>query len=902
MAKKHFYSFRFSLIIFLTSITQHSFSQNALKAKIMDSLTNEAIIGAVASIKGTYKAVNSDMEGGISLRGIAAGNNTLVLNFIGYKELRVKFNLGENDSLDLGTLLMTPSGVLLNDIEVNSSIISVQDESKVPTAVSTISSRDIDEKMGGTEFPEILNSTPGVYSSMSGGGLGDGTMVMRGYGASNTAVLINGVPVNDMENGWVYWSNWSGLSEVTRIMQVQRGLGFSKLGISSIGGSFNIIIKPAEMHKGVSVGYSRSNLSFQDHLTLTASTGLMKGGWAITASGSRRWGNSYRQGVYSDAWAYFLSVYKKIGEKHQLLFTGFGAPQVHGSGWDATQSQYESYGYIGDPINSKYTYNAAWGYRNGEIKNRSVNHYHKPQFMLNHYWDLNKKTRVSNSAYWSFGRGGGINIQRSYGAPSLSGSTYVDPQGQLLWDSIYSLNSKNIETLDSTSEGKITGARSKYYLEDRVNDHNWYGLFSTIRSEVNDNLNLTAGLDARYYQGNHYAKVVDLMGGDYMIDKDPFRKMPNNDYADYDKSIAGKVAREGDKVRYYYKGTVDWVGVFAQGDYTFKRFGFFLTGNFSRSSYYREGIFDHELFASNGNSGLGTSPRQEFFNHTLKGGINFRINGKNNVFVNGGYFNRAPFFSNAFIDSRQSGQLMTGLTNEKIKAVEAGYNFRSRNLSANVNVYYTERKDWMYTESFQSPDFQGQFMNFITSGVGAVHKGAELDFKFKVFKNLDITGMASFGDWRWKGNPNAIVRNDNTLGIDTTSQTIYIDNMKVGNSAQTTAGLGCRYQFPFFMYLGVQANYFDDLYMDYNPSIRTNPKTAKTVKMKPYSLLDVYVGKSFKIIKDKKYYIRVKINVNNVLNEAYLTQGRESSASDGIVYYYQFGRPRSFFANVSLNF
>jgi hypothetical protein len=37
--------------------------------------------------------------------------------------------------------------------------------------------------------------------------------------------MINGVPVNDMENGAVYWSNWAGLSDVTSA-NVQRGLGF----------------------------------------------------------------------------------------------------------------------------------------------------------------------------------------------------------------------------------------------------------------------------------------------------------------------------------------------------------------------------------------------------------------------------------------------------------------------------------------------------------------------------------------------------------------------------------------------------------------------------------------------------------------------------------------------------
>ncbi|MFO7877820.1 MAG: hypothetical protein R6U55_14690, partial [Desulfovermiculus sp.] len=55
-----------------------------------------------------------------------------------------------------------------------------------------------------------------------------------GVDSNNIGVLINGVPVNDMESGKVYWSNWAGLSDVTASMQVQRGLGASKLALSSL--------------------------------------------------------------------------------------------------------------------------------------------------------------------------------------------------------------------------------------------------------------------------------------------------------------------------------------------------------------------------------------------------------------------------------------------------------------------------------------------------------------------------------------------------------------------------------------------------------------------------------------------------------------------------------------------
>lgn len=886
------------LVIFFSCCLPKLRSQIVVTGNITDSLTREPLIGVTIAVKGSVKATSTDLDGKFVLNNIKGGD-VLIFSFVGYKEISRIVSADQKDSLLIGNIRLSPSGLLLREVEINSSVISANEETKVPTAVSTISEQEINEQMGAAEFPEILNSTPGVYSSMMGGGYGDGTFVLRGYGSQNTAVLINGVPVNDMENGTVYWSNWGALNQITRSIQVQRGLGFSKLGVSSIGGTMNVLIKPAEMYKGVSVQYSRSNLAFQDAVSVNASTGLMKNCWAITAAGGRRWGNSYRKGVYTDAWNYFLSVYKRIGKKHQLIFTGLGAPQTHGSGWDATQAQYETYGYIGDSLHSKTTYNGAWGYYDGKVKNRSVNHFHKPQFILNHYWDINEKITFSSAVYWSFGRGGGLNLQRSYGAPSLSGSTYIDANGQLLWDSIYALNQRNIET-NNTNEGTVTGARSKYYFEDRVNNHNWYGAFVTLRSQITDKFLVIGGFDGRYYQGTHYGKVSDLLGGDYIIDKDPFRKMPDGDYADMNMNNPDRVARQGDIVRYYYKGTVNWLGAFAQAEYNYKHFDFFLTGNFSRTSFYREGVFNHELFAYNGIGGEGKSITQVFYNYTVKGGINYRINGKHNVFVNAGYINRAPFLVNAYIDPQVSAQTMDKLISEEIRAAEAGYMFRSSFLSANLNVYYTERKHWMYTESFSSPEYEGNFVNFITSDVNATHQGIEFDFKLKPLKKLDITGMCSIGDWRWKNNPVAIVRDDNTLNVDTTTQVIYIRDMPVGNAPQTTAGLGARYQLPWYSYVGVQANYFDNLYMDYNPSIRSNPNGAKQIKMQAYYLLSAYAGMSYKI-KKWNHYIRLRININNLLNNVYLTQGRESMSSGGVNYYYQFGRPRTYNISISYN-
>lgn len=55
--------------------------------------------------------------------------------------------------------------------------------------------------------------------------------------------------------GGIYWSNWAGLSDVTRSMQVQRGLGASKVAAPSVGGSINIVTNTIDANKGGFVSY-----------------------------------------------------------------------------------------------------------------------------------------------------------------------------------------------------------------------------------------------------------------------------------------------------------------------------------------------------------------------------------------------------------------------------------------------------------------------------------------------------------------------------------------------------------------------------------------------------------------------------------------------------------------------
>ena len=188
-----------------------------------------------------------------------------------------------------------------------------------PVAFSTIDKDDIINRLASQDLPLALNVTPSVYATNSGGGAGDARINVRGFDQRNVAVMINGVPINDMENGWVYWSNWDGVGDVASSIQLQRGMSNLNLAVPSIGGTLNILTDPAAHDLGaqakVEVGSNRFVKA-----TFVAHTGLIKEKLAISAALVRKTGESYIDGVWTDAWAYFIGASYKANEYNTYEF------------------------------------------------------------------------------------------------------------------------------------------------------------------------------------------------------------------------------------------------------------------------------------------------------------------------------------------------------------------------------------------------------------------------------------------------------------------------------------------------------------------------------------------------------------------------------------------------------
>ena len=807
-----------------------SFAQ--IKGRVVDQTTKETLPGV--SISTGKGGVVSGLDGTFNFKTAKAGE-TLKVSYVGYKTTEVVAKDGV--VIELAT-----NALGLKEVVV---MASFGIDRKTPAAISSISTKFAVENLGSQELPELVKITPSAFITKGGGGTGDSRINIRGFDQKNVAILINGVPVNDMESGWVYFSNWAGIGDALKQMQVQRGLGASKLAIQSVGGTMNIITKTTDAEKGGSIQQSLTDYGMSK-TTLSLSTGNTKYG-AFSFVGSKTAGNGYIDGTYTNAYSYFLSYSKDLGLKHKIQLTAIGAPQEHGQRTSRlTAAEYEKYG---------LKYNKDIYTINGEQKNIATNYYHKPIFSLNHYWTISPKTSLNTSAYASIGHGGGSGAIGSYA------STIVrDGEGHLVMDPQSVINAAS-----------TTG--SKYGIRNSINNHTWYGVLSTLNHDLTDNLNLTLGVDARTYKGTHFREMRDLIGGSYY--KDLFVTKATVDPNASDYIDITKITPTNNRVAYDNDGLVDYEGAFGQLEYSKDKLSAFIQGAVSQTQYQRVDRY-------NATQTENFSEKVNITGYNYKAGFNYNFDEKNNVFVNAGQYSRAPYFSFIFNGASPSSAtainsgnaVNANIKNEEATAYELGYGFRSKAFRFKANAYYTDFANRSVSSPLLTNTDGTQYRALIT-GQGATHKGLEFEAAVKVTSKLDVNAFASFGDWRWKGNASATIR-DEVKNTDVKTS-IYSDGLMVGDQPQTQMGGYVRYQITKGLDISGTYTYNDKYYAYYDPTSRTNPLvTAQPYKLDAFGVTDARIGYKFKIGKYESY---AQYQVYNVFDENYWVEANDAGGA-----------------------
>ena len=752
------------------------FGQGTISGSVSDADGN-ALPGANVVVEGTTLGAAATLSGGYTIN-VPDGNYTVTASVVGYKSSSASVRVsGSNASANF---TLESASVALGGVEVLADRVDNTDA--IP--FNEMTKADIDFRLGGRGLPKALSTLPNVYVE-NGGGWDDENVYVRGFDDRYTSYLINGVPMNDMENGNLYFSNWSVLADVSSVVQVQRGAGSVNLATPSLGGVVNFMSAPASTEPGVVVKQEAGEHQYSK-TAVTVNTGLlMDDKLAIMASASRRTADKlFAKGTYSDAWSYYFNASYSVNNDNRLEFIALGSPQFHGQNfWNNRISNYShelaremgvaeedlrteyglDYNPRADDLQTPYTGKRAvaswrpfdgWNYRTRDQRstvmiNERNNYFHKPIVQMNWYSNLNDSMTMATSFYYSGGEGGGS---------GSAGSILWGDNGTRDYDATIARNMSEAQFKDGygyESRGVLRGSR---------NNQSTFGIMSKLEQDMGNGLNVTYGLDLRTAKVEHYRQVYDLLGGDFFYNS----SNPNWTEEQRHRTL-------GDKLYYDNTNTIDWLGAYVQaskdlGDGT-NVFGMFGA---TTASYTAQDHFTLDNLKIEADAELG---------YQMKVGGSRALNDTWQLFGNFSYSAMTPSLDKLIDDVNMIKN--SEFENEKATWFDVGARFKSANgqWAGSMNYYYALWAD--RNQSGTSEDLNGVESFFSITGLNELHTGLEYSIAYQPIPVLRIDVRGHESDWRFTDD---LTYTYNEIeGDDTSAETfdLYVKDVMVSGAPQS---------------------------------------------------------------------------------------------------------------------
>lgn len=878
--------FIFCAAFFLQNISVFGQLAGGISAKVVDSKTQKPIQSVVASILNTNLLQLTDASGKFSFNSIVAGNQLLQIKSEGYKEQIIEIKIVQGSNLDLG-------------------IIALEEDLTIEKAASliTISENDLSDDSNGSESTvSLLQSSKDVFLQAAAYNFGQARFSVRGIDNRYSNVMINGITMNRVGDGRPQYGDWGGLNDATRNQEFTNGSAPSDYAFGGIAGTQEINTRASIYRPGTRISFLTTNSNYSYRVMATTALGINKKGWSYVVSGGRRWAQEgYFEGTNYSANSFFSSVEKKINENHSLNFTFIYAQNKRGKNSPNTQELSDLTG---------FKYNSYWGYQEGEKRNSRFKKSEEPLLLVTHFWKANPKTKVNTTASYQIGQIGSSRIDYtkadnpdptyyrklpSYYTNAFFNGVYVGDsptniaaadlirikflaKPQLNWKDIYRINEQNL----------TNGSRLVQY-EDR-SDENIANLNTNISAQLSDNVLMTAGVNYLDSKTKNFKNLLDLLGGTHFIDISTFGLTQDQQQSDLNNPFRS-VSKDG---HYGYNYTIDVkrLDAFTQFKFVYKKVDFYLAQQFSRTSNQRQGFYKNGYYPTNS---FGKSEKVHFDNFGFKGGITYKLSGRNFIDLNAIYMTKAPNTRDIFPNARLNNVITEGITNETIKGGDLSYIFRAPKLKARCTGYFSETLNstdinFYYADAVSSAG-SGAFVSEVVTGLNRKNKGVEVGLEYQFTSTIKVTAVAAYGEYIITNNPNVSLTDDASSTVTNYGQT-KLAGVRQSGMPQQAYSTGIEYRDPKFWWIGANMNYLADNYLDVSTIRRTdnfytNPdndlliinqaladKYLKQEKFNSFYLFNLVGGKSWKI---KKNTLGLFTGINNVLDITYKTGGFEQS-------------------------
>lgn len=836
-----------------------NFAQTKISGKIIDA-ENALPLSSVSIIEKYSNTTYYSDEAGFFEINFPFEKGVLILSKDLYTTVKVDFN----GSKDFGVIQMGLVSIQLAAIE-----LSIKDEQiKKPNFYAQhLPIQKFKKNTLQGDFISGLKNIPSLYISTQGGGMGDGKIILRGFSPAETQIFINDIQINDMETGWVYWSNWSGLSDIAKRINLFAGLYHENRSSPSMGGSIDIQT------------YKQEKKGFTDVKTTIGSGFLIKNSLQhhvvdeknnifYTFSIGKTVSDGSIQGTPTRSNTYYFDLQKKF-EKHVLKAFIYGAPQWHGQ-----RSAYEYHmATLGDYLKYGTNYNYNFGIYNGKAFNWTENYFHKNLMQLKWAFQPNSHTALDAFVYASFAAGGG-----TYEAGNTNDGIFPadrrwrnNTNGNVMWDAIDSYNNGQTTLL---SDGNYYQRNDQNQLLQYINTpfsggltkiaftnkHHWLGTKINFDKTINQHMKTHLEYHYRYTLADNFDRLAHLLGADgFMVfyDQNNFGKIYTQTSSTNINTAWNLVKNVDlfDKLHFHYQSKIALHALSGKTVYNIKNWNIFAQYNFNLQQNQRKDFFNY----------LSIDPNQNSKKVTQAGwlgltGVQY-ANNDHTIGLTGGWMKKPNRFEQIFINYKN--EVNEHIKPETVFSAELNYLFKHAKGFVALNAYNTLWHNKYTAIAYQNPETQQTGTAYL-EGVNQKHLGVETVVNQVWNEKWQTNFSFSVGNWEYNGNAKGTAFDFSQNNIGTVD--LQLNKLKVGNAAQLKTDISLTYRPKFQWEFVLQENYYDQLYSNLN----INQNNHKAISLPSYFTTDFFIKTNH--IKMGKSHIYFEMLIENLLNATYIIE------------------------------
>ena len=776
-------------------------------------------------------------------------------------------------------------------------------------ALTAMSGAEIESELNAQDASAFLQASKDVMGQMTAYQFSAYRFRQRGYDNKYKLWMINGTPIPKAESGGGYNSLWSGLNDVTRYSENGIAITPNRNGFSGIGGYSQVDAKASSYKKSHRISYGRANRQYANRLMMTYQSGLKKSGWAYAMSASLRQADQlYIPGTFLNAAAIYLSLAKNIGDKQTLGITAFLSAQTEGR---TSAEPMEAFALSKDNY-----YNSNWGLQNGKVRNANVGKRARPMVILNHEIKLKNNARLNTSMHVLTGNEmvSGLNWNNASNprpdyyrympayyldkGDSVAASKWKSAwendvnTRQINWDRMIALNRQNLFVLPGAQNGLVNTneTRARYIMENKIESLQQAGIAVVYNQRIKSCF-VSMGFNGLLYRNTKYKRLADLLGADYWLDYDQFapnlgvdNTVQQNDILHPDKKI-----KTGDPFGYRYDIRVNTAEAWIQAEYSRGKTDYYFAASVVNKEMYRFGYMVNGKFPNNS---AGKSQTVQMMNPSFKTGLIYKLNGRHAILGNAAFIERCPEATQIFISPRSRNDLTNAIAAEKIVSGDLSYQAKFPNLKLRCTVYYTAIENQNFLRTYWHDAYNAN-INLIMNHVNTTHSGIELGIE-KIIKVSHVFQFSfAGGRFVYANRPQLQAWQDNNAMPLFENRTAYLKNYRLGGFPQRVCGIAYRYNDKKHWYIGLNATYVGENYLEPNPDRRTAEAVEKYMnnennviqqitaqeKLPNYVCYGFAAGKSFRI--KPKRNLNVSVNASNLtFNKNILVGGYEQMRWD----------------------